>query len=447
MATIEYSHLNSKGLYIYPCDPLIPENDLRLLYSPMARKAVWINSETAINLEFGKKVDEKLQTAFNILSDFVPLKNRTGKVRNVEDYPLLTVLPNQNCNLNCSYCYSKQVRSNMKLDFVQLKTAIDFFIEKKEKPLSISFMGGGEPMLSWQTVSNGILYAKEKAGLQNIPIDFTIITNGTIMTEDMLNFIHDHRINMSISFDIIEEIQNKQRGEYDKVVDTINRLIFKNVIPQINATITPDNVNQMEEMYDVLDSRFPQITKMMFEPVTSVALFPKANNLDVFLKKYADNYLKIDLKARSKNKSLTSFPYLRTVFPVERACAGEFCITAEGKISGCYCITTKKDPGHEKMIYGKLSEKKGKVFIKKDIFKNILNDNVYSQKKCDACVVKWNCGGGCFFIRNLYSEEYQDVFCNFTRNFVQRVILRKFERKYNEQYSEDIQLNHQILEY
>ena len=459
MATGEFPYLNSRGLYIYPCKELLPENNLRLLYSPMTRKAVWIYKKLAEYLESGVVINEKLQDIVDTLTDFIPLKDRKEKVQEVEDYPLLTVLPNQKCNLNCSYCYSAQGRSDAELSLGKLKNAINFFMGKKRinKPLSISFMGGGEPLLSWHTVKEGILYAKEKADSLNIPVDFTIITNGTIMTDEMLKFIQDNPIKISVSFEIIEEIQNKQRGAYNKVVHNINQLLSNNIIPQINATITPANADRMLEMYELLENQFPKITNMMFEPVTSFALFPEAGDLAVFLKKYADNFLKIDSKARLKNKSLTSFPYLRTVFPVERACAGEFCLTAEGKISGCYCIATKNDAGLEKCIYGEVIEKQENrdnvIHIDRDVFKNLLNDNVYTKKKCDNCVVKWNCGGGCFYLRHCYPEDYQEVFCNFTRDFVQRVILSRYERIYEKLYGrtpkddiQNMQYNYKILE-
>ena len=450
-----YKNLNKRGLYVYPSEKLFPENDLRLLYSPMTRKAVWINREIAKELEFGRNFDQNLQDIVNELTNFIPLKDRREKVHKAEDYSLLTVLPNQKCNMNCSYCYSSGGRSNTALSIEKLKITIDHFIENKEhnKPLSISFMGGGEPMMSWDLVREGVLYALKKAGLHNKHIDFTIITNGTIMTDEMLNFISENNINISISFEIIEEIQNKQRGKYKEVIETLNKLIQREIIPQINATITPENVNRMEEMYHLLDANFPEISKMMFEPVIDANSFQNANDLKVFLKKYADNFIIINGLAREKSKSLTSFPYLRTVFPVERSCAGEYCLTTDGKISGCYCISTENDPGYTKCIYGEVYEKENSVVIKKGRFKNLIEDNVYTKKKCEDCIVKWNCGGGCFYLRQCYDEPYRDVVCDFTEYFVQKVVLQRFEMIYKKQFdrcpeqdNQNNQLHHTILE-
>ncbi|MCD8043152.1 MAG: radical SAM protein [Tannerellaceae bacterium] len=437
-----YRNLNSKGLYVYPCDKLIslPEDTLRLLYSPMARKGMWIEQATAIALEMEQPVSKDIQKAVDELRDFTPLKEQADKVKEVKDYPLLTVLLNQTCNLACSYCYSAKGRSNDKLSLDKLKNTIDYFIEKKEnnnKPLSISYMGGGEPLLSWDLIKESVPYAKEQAGKNNQQIDFTIITNGTIMQDKMIEFIREHTINISISFEIIKEVQNRQRGMYYQVVKTIHKLIDNGIIPQINSTITPANVGRMVEMYEILDKDYPQITNMMFEPVTSAGLFKKKEKLEQFLKEYTENFLTIDTEARKQGKSLTSFPYLRTVYPTERACPGEFCVTPTGEITGCYCISSPRDPGYNQSIYGRVAEyvdTEEKITIKNGKFKELVhNDNVYTRKKCEDCVVKWNCGGGCFYLRNCYSEEYQEVFCDFTRDFVQKIVLSRYKRLYEKQ--------------
>jgi radical SAM protein with 4Fe4S-binding SPASM domain len=432
--------LNKKDLFVYPYDMTVPPGKLCLLYSPMTRKAVWLTNETAKILDDEEITDRTLQHIINELSDFVPLKNRTRKVRNIEDYPLLTVLPNQKCNLNCSYCYSAKGRSDIELDIGKLKHAIDFFInsKKQDRPLSISYMGGGEPMLSWNLVHDSIIYAGQKAKVNAKYIDFTIITNGTLMTDTMLTFIRKNNINISISFDILEEIQDKQRGQYQTIINNIQKLISHHIIPQINATITPDNVERMLEMYHQLDEKFPEITNMMFEPVTAADLFPKSTDLSRFLKIYTDNFLAIDREVHVKGKSLTSFPYLRTVYPTERACAGEFCLTANGKLSGCYCISTSNDTAYHKVIYGEVFANtvtgNHKIAVDREIFRNLLDENVYSKEKCKDCTVKWNCGGGCFYLYNTYPEEYRDVFCDFTKEFVQKIVLKRFERLYEKRF-------------
>jgi radical SAM protein with 4Fe4S-binding SPASM domain len=428
-----------KDIFLYSEDNDEALRDkLFLLYSPIARKAVWVDNDTAQKIKMNLPLSEQVQGIIDELIDFIPLKKQTQKVKQVEDYPLLTVLPNQKCNLTCSYCYSAKGRSTIELDRQKLKNAIDFFIDskKEDKALAISYMGGGEPMLSWPLVSESILYAKKRALSQHKRIDFIIITNGTIMTKSIIDFIKEYKINISISFEIIEEIQNKQRGQYDRVVSTLQNLLVHGVIPQINSTITPDNVERMPEMYDLLDMNFPEIRQMMFEPVTSSELFPEGKDLSCFLKTYTRNFLVVDAKARTKGKSLTSFPYLRTVYPTERACAGEFCLTAEGKLSGCYCITAPVDPVYEKCIYGEVSAVDGseKIVINKPVFERLLNENVYSKKRCEDCCVKWNCGGGCFYIFNSYPQTHQDVFCEFTRDYVQEIILNRYKLLYKKRF-------------
>ncbi len=432
--------LNDSGLFLYAQDLIVPDSGLSLLYSPMARKAMWIDPSTVWGREQDPQGEVAWKKAVDELADFIPLKDRTRKVKSVADYPLLTVLPNQKCNLSCSYCYSARGRSGAELDLQTLKHTIDFFIRTKtsDRPLSVSYMGGGEPMLSWTLLSESMDYAREQAAEAGKKIDFTIITNGTVLTEKMLAYIRAHHIQISISFEIIEEIQNRQRGQYPNVVRNIQRLIDNQVIPQINSTLTPGNVERMTEMYELLDRQFPEITHMMFEPVTAAGLFAEGNDLDNFLKTYTRHFLAIDREARKKNKSLTSFPYLRTVFPTERACAGEFCLTPDGKLSGCYCVSVPGDPAYERTVYGEVTsrteEPGNPLRIDEELFTRLLEENVYNKSKCAYCPVKWNCGGGCFYLCNSYPETYQDIFCDFTKDFVRKVVLQRFERLYSSRF-------------
>lgn len=418
----------NKDIYIYPDNNGTGKNQLCLLYSPMLRKAAWIRR---VNFE----ENTELQKIADELSQFIPLKDRTNKVKTPEDYPLLTILPNQKCNLRCSYCYSAAGRSNLESDIETLKRAIDFFIRSKkhnDKPLTISFMGGGEPLLSWGLLKESIIYAGQQAADENKRIDFTIITNGTIMTDEILNFIADNRINISISFEIIEEIQNQQRGYCRQVVDTIYKLIQKGITPQINATITPANVRRQVEMAEIAVDKFSQIKNMMFEPVIAASLFTNVTEMTQFYADYTDNFLKALQFLRKKGKSLTSFPYLRTVFPTERACMGELCLTPEGMITGCYCISSKCDAGYEKSVYGEAGQ--AGLAYDKHKFDALIADNVYAYKPCEDCCVKWNCGGGCMHHRIQYGALFENVVCEFIRDFVQKIITDHFRFRFKQEY-------------
>jgi radical SAM protein with 4Fe4S-binding SPASM domain len=396
----------------------------------MLRKAVWLkNSELPDN--------PNMQNVINELQLFTPLKEQKNKVRQPEDYPLLTVLPNRKCNLRCIYCYSAAGRNSEELDINVLKRTIDFFICSKpdgfDKPLSVSFMGGGEPLLSWNIVKQGIVYARDTADKRHLSIDFTVITNGTLLNDDMLDFFCKNKVNVSVSFEIIEEIQNLQRGNCSTVVKHLKCLIDKGIIPQINATVTPANVERQVEMIEIIESRFPTITNMMFEPVIASELFAGELEMSLFYERYTANFISALQRFRQNGKSLTSFPYLRTVFPVERSCTGELCLAPNGDIVCCYCITSPSDTYYNQVVYGKVKES-GIEFDRKK-FDTLLADNVYMRTECADCEVKWNCGGGCLYHRFQYKNTFDSVVCDFIREFVKTTIIERSRFRYIRQWA------------
>ncbi len=366
---------------------------------------------------------------FQALTDYVPI-HLQKKVRKPEDYTLLTVLPNNTCNFSCSYCYSASGRNKSVLEWEKLRVAIDYFINSKpdgfSKPLSISFMGGGEPMLSWDTVKNAILYAKESASVRGFRLRISLITNGSILTDDIVGFLIDNEINVSVSFEILPEIQNLQRKNYELVSGNILKLCSAGIPVQLNSTITKANVERMTEMLQTVTHEFPEVKNLMFEYATGEALYDSPEDLRSFFNSYIKGFHKCLMLAEEHDIELTSFAFLRTVYPLERACPGEFCITADGFITGCYCVGSPLEKLFGKTKYGTVTA--DGIEFDLNVYESLINENLYSKAECEECPVKWNCGGGCFHQFNTHSKAFRDVICDFTREFVKMITIYRIKR-------------------
>lgn len=407
--------------------------DLEIYYSPIGRCYV-----LAYPGQFDQFINQgQYKEVFTSLSDYVPIAAQR-KVKAPKDYTLLTVLPNNICNFSCSYCYSARGRNGAQLPKESLDVAIKYFFESKPlgftRPLTISFMGGGEPMLSWEVVREGIEYAKKLSQDKGSHLNIRIITNGSVLDEKQLAFIQQEDIAVSVSFEIIPEIQNLQRKHYDEVYGNICRLLQYGISVQVNATITPSNVERIVEMVEILHSRFPAIHNAMFEPVVGESLFSSPLAMRTFYTHYVEQYIAARKLADQYGIDLTSFAYLRTVFPLERACPGEFCITANGDITGCYCVATKNDPLFIYTKYGTV--KQNHIEFDVNQYKRLLDWNVYSREECTDCAVKWNCGGGCFHQYQSYSKPYRDEICFFTKQFVEHIVKYKVEKLMYRQYGD-----------
>lgn len=408
--------------------------DRAILYSPIGRCYLLTTEEQIQAFE----QDGVYGETFQKLADYVPLASQK-KVRKPEDYTLLTVLPNSVCNFSCTYCYSAKGRNGSHLDIEKLCAAINFFIDSKpadfKKVLTISFMGGGEPLLSWECVKQGIEYAYSKAAEKGVRLKFKIITNGSVLTEDMIDFVKKYNVEFSVSFEIIPEIQNLQRKHYEQVYANIAKMLQSGITVQVNSTITQANVERMEEMIYMLVENFSSVKNIMFEPVVSEELFETPSHLRLFYEQYVNHFCSSLSLADKYGMSLTSFAYLRTIYPLERACPGEFCITADGDISGCYCVSTDREPLFPLMKYGVVKDRQ--VCFDTDSYYNLLRHNVYSKQECMDCCVKWNCGGGCLHQFGSYTPEYQKEVCLFTRLFVENIVKYKVKKFLCLQKSDD----------
>lgn len=412
--------LNDKNINSYN------HNGVNVFHSPIARKYLIATDEQIKEYVHNGKYAE----LFDVLTHYIPI-SKQRKVHTPSDYTLLTVLPNNICNFNCSYCYSAAGRNNTQLDLGKLLVAINYFLESKpqnfNRTLTISYMGGGEPLISWDIVSKGIAYAVEKAKNLNLKLQHRIITNGSILDEEQISFMKKYKIEVSVSFEIIREIQDIQRKNYDPVHNNIKKMIDSGIIVQINSTITPLNVSRMTEMLNLLHSEFPTIRSAMFEPVISSEVLHTPEEMNQFYNHYIAQFIASIKLADSYNIDLTSFAYLRTIYPLERACSGELCLTSDGNITGCYCVSSPKDKLFDKTCYGRVTQKK--VEINHEAYQKIIATNIYTHNDCDECSIKWNCGGGCFYQYNSYPEEFRRTLCSFTQKFIKELIGYKIEKK------------------
>ena len=154
-----------------------------------------------------------------------------------------SILVSEDCNLNCSYCFEK-TKNKQKMS---VETAIDTYefllnneIKNRENGLShdniLLTMFGGEPMLNFETIRATLEYVKQKKS--DIKTDVMIITNGTILTDDMAIYLKDYCTNfgtlsIQISVDGLKDSHDYYRvykdgsGSYDIIEKNIPK--FKKI--------------------------------------------------------------------------------------------------------------------------------------------------------------------------------------------------------------------------
>jgi len=415
------------------------ESDVYLVYAPLSGNMLLADNDTIHKMEQVLQQtleDEAINILLQSLTDTYETTIET--IQHLEDYRVLYVLPNYICNFSCSYCYSAKGRSDKKLSSRHLKAVLDYFIDKQRchgEPLKITFVGGGEPMLSWALVKFGLEYASSLANKQGIKLYFGLITNGSIINDEMIETLLYYHVTPRISFEVIEEIQNKQRGHYLKVCSNIDRMLDVGINCEIRSMITPDNVHRLEEMTLEMINRFPAITHYYYDPILDANTFHEVEFTRNFYSIYNQSFMRSRQIANKNRKEVRNAVSRSLETVVKRYCNGEFCLTPEGTLSICLEVSSPQEKEYLKHIYGYIDEN-NTLQIDQDKF-NFLKEKEMANNnpKCASCFIKWNCGGGCMANNNKYTPEILNVICDATRKLSVNLLLEKLNENQTDEIS------------
>lgn len=190
----------------------------------------------------------------------------------------ITLQVTQDCNFRCKYCiYSeeknKKQRShkheNMAWDTA--KRAIDFYQEHSidSKYKSISFYGG-EPLLQFDLIRKVVEYSE--GVFAGVPLLFNMTTNGSLLNEQIVDFLVEHSFHLLVSVDGIKTTHDKNRvfrngnGTYDIVMSNLNAIEAKH--PEFYKGISINSVVDMDTDIDsviALESELCGIPKANFQ--------------------------------------------------------------------------------------------------------------------------------------------------------------------------------------
>lgn len=417
MEQINLSTPALNALDIFTCR--LSDNQV-LLYAPLADRVAISGEDEVLRLE-------NVAARGGRDDDLTILSQREVDILGIacpDTISELSILINQRCNFSCSYCYSANGRDNQELEIKRLCQILDWFIHAARGiELDIVFSGGGDPMLSFAILQSGIDFAIKKAQGENVKLNFGIVTNGSTLSDEQMDFIKKHEIGLVISFDILKEIQNVQRSHYDIVVRTIDRLIEKNIAFGIRSTITPLNVCRQEEMVEELHRRCPEIRSAAFEAVLNLDLFSSPQDLEQFYMDFESHLFAAQDLGLHYGITIGNTVINNVDNCKRRACLGKLVVTPDGTITACSRLSSSREHYFNEFAYGKIED--GKIILNQEKYIRLMNENIKTNVECQSCIAKWHCSGGCLLARRSLSKEYFDCYCRFMRRMVVHALMNK----------------------
>lgn len=353
-----------------------------------------ILKSNGIYIDNEKKDDE----IFNIIKNNIISHSRKVSIMylNVSTY----------CNLACKYCFIDNnplsVNDRRIMDFVTAKNALDKFkkeIKKNnEESMAQIILYGGEPLTNTNNFDKIIEYARE-----TMPdLKITLITNGTLLTEEKIKFLKKNNIIVGLSIDGPKNINDKSRvykcncgSVYDDAVKSIPLLNKYNVLYGLSSTVTKDlidckkeafNCYKMLNIHDIFFNIFHYSKKVDNEEWGNFY-----NEMSDFILNMSDELKQINInegRTRDQINLLAS-----EIFKFQSCGAvGLNQITVQPNGDVCIC---QGDSRSCKNIIGNINNDEISDMLKNPSINQWTEYYTVCREECKKCEALFLCGGGC----------------------------------------------------
>ena len=348
------------------------------------------------------------------------------------------------CNLRCKYCFADEGEYHGHGGVMSVETAkkaIEYVVKRSGPRKNIEIdLFGGEPTLIMDKLKEVIAFARENEKKWGKNIRFTMTTNATLLTDEMMDYMDKEMGNIFLSLDGRKEVNDKVRvkvdgsGSYDDILPNIKKMISKRTKGKtyyVRGTFTQNNPDFFNDVQAMLNEGFREIS---IEPVVLENGHPLAIR-EEDLPTIMDNYDKLYEEMRKRMKEgKDEFTFYHFMIDLQ----GGPCVYK--RISGCgagfeyVAITPQGEvyPCHQ--FVGKEEYKLGDIYedtFNTELAKKFKSAHIYNKPKCRKCWARFYCSGGCQANNVAFNgdmNEPYEIGCKMQKKRIECAIALKAEK-------------------
>lgn len=244
MKTIQNPKLKQSRYNIY-----FEKNGEGYIANTLTGAVVQIDADQADCVKGGKIElikDEYVETLFDLgilvdgnLDEIALLRGAYNNKKYSREDAHFTICTTLECNFRCPYCYEKRYSGPMSCEVQSgLLRCIEQTIKNGIKKLKVTWYGG-EPLLYPYVIDDLSFSIEHLCEEYSIEFEASIITNGYLLSEDILTMLELHHVSMAqITIDGDAETHDARRflsngsGTFDEIVRNVRQTA-------LNTSITP----------------------------------------------------------------------------------------------------------------------------------------------------------------------------------------------------------------
>ena len=363
-------------------------------------------------------------------------------------YPerLLRFYLTSNCNMACKYCFEGNHTAGAEMTVKTIEDSTDAFIDFLCKDASLGTTElikinyfGGEPLIRFDLIKESLGYIKSRFDEFKNPYKVTINTNGTLFTDEIIDFIIQNHIHVYLSIDGLENQNDRNRvfkngkGTFSTVIGNLKKIVgrvdeeYLERYLTILVTISNDNLKNVSELVEYLEDM--KIKNISLNAAFNCALSSDQTNWTLLSDEEVDTFIEEVIRLRDRMYSRNvhiggMWGYIPNRlkeggYDFCQAVGHEIGISATGELYACPCTF-----GMENEKIGNIS---GKHFQFNQNYDRWRMRKVIHTKQCDLCKISGICRGGCPGVSILKKKDiYEPQQCVFWEKFVKAYVTKAF---------------------